>query len=435
MKPMLKSLIFAVIAVFFLAGPGLFAADEKNEETKKAPPKELPKERRHPTYALTGLDDMVAPDNPLNPNFVISNESKIAEDSLWRSSYIPERLVGVDVGDVDNDGLNEMVYVTLRNVYLTRFSGGEYIQLATYSLAKSGRAISVDVYDTDGDAKREIIVSAENDSNHSASSLVLSYDGSKELKLLSGGIPYYLRVVGQEGSRLLIAQKSGSSPGELYSGPVYYASFSNGKIEVSNVFALPFQTNIYNFNVGDLGKDRMRLYATIKFPTEHLMLSDLSDGGKVWESHDEYGGTNNYLELFPYGDGGRKVEYLPSRIIIADIDKDGANEVIVAKNNMGGSRIFKNLRSFNSGTIEARKFVNLSLIPFFTSSTLLPGPAVDYQLADFDNNGSKDLVVAVVIEPGSGMLEEARSILFSYNNLYNVETAATPAGASSSQKK
>jgi hypothetical protein len=428
MKLPLKSLIFAIIAVFFLSAP-VFCADEKKEEAKAPPPKELPKERRHPTYALTGLDDLVAPDNPLNPNFVISNESKIAEDSIWRSSYIPERLVGVDVGDVDNDGLNEMVYVTLRNVYLTRYSGGEFIQLATYSLSKTGRVVSVDIYDTDGDAKREIIVSAENDSSHSAGSLILSYTGEKELKVLAAGVPYYLRVVGQEGSKLLIAQRSGTSPGEIYNGPVYYASFSDGKIQVSNVFELPFQVNLYNFNVGDLGRDRTRLYATIKFPTEHLMLSDLSDGGKVWESHDEYGGTNNYIELFPYGDSGRKLEYLPSRIIIADIDKDGANEVIVAKNNMGGSRLFKNLRSFNSGTIEARKFVNLSLIPFFTSSTLLPGPAVDYQLADFDNNGTKDLVVAVVIEPGSGMLEEARSIIFSYNNLYNVESASAAASA------
>jgi hypothetical protein len=122
------------------------------------------------------------------------------------------------------------------------------------------------------------------------------------------------------------------------------------------------------------------------------------------------------------------VEYIPTRILISDIDKDGANELIVAKNNQSGTRVFKNLRTFNSGIIEARKFVNLTLIPFFTSSNLLPGAAVDYQLADFDNNGSKDLIVGILIEPGSGMLEDARSIIFSYNNLYNVEPAApTPA--------
>jgi hypothetical protein len=49
---------------------------------------------------------------------------------------------------------------------------------------------------------------------------------------------------------------------------------------------------------------------------------------------------------------------------------------------------------------------------------MLPGPPVDYQLADLDNNGSKDLVAAVVINPGSGMVSDARSVIVSYNNLY-----------------
>jgi hypothetical protein len=335
-------------------------------------------------------------------------------------------MVGLDVGDVDADGRNELAYATLRNVYVYRLSGTEYTQLASFKMPDNARSISLDLFDTDGNGRKEIIVTAQNDNTHAANTQILSYDGSKELKVVAGGINYYLRVVGPEGGRYLVAQKPGAAGGEIYGGPVYNASVSGGRVSTAGKVQLPANVNIFNFNTGDVGIDRMRLTSSIKFPTEHLMLTEVT-GEKVWESHDEYGGSINYLNLYAYGGSDRNVEYLPTRIIIADIDRDGANELIVAKNSMGGSRLFRNLRSFNAGAIEARKFTNLSLVPYFTNSNLLPGPAVDYQLADFDNDGTKDLVVGILIEAGSGMMEEARSIIFSFNNLYVVESQPQPA--------
>lgn len=386
-------------------------------------------ERRHPTYNLRGLDQPQSPTSPtLNPNFVVTPESRIAEDSLWRSGYITERLVGLDVGDADNDGLNELVYVTVQNVYVTRYVGGNYTQLAAYKLPENSRAISVDVFDVDGDGTNEIVVSGQNDQTHQANSFIFNYRGGNSLDVVASGINYYLRVIGPANSRVLVAQKPGTTGGTSFSGAPHYASFANGKVVMGTRVDLPPQVNIFNFNQGTLGSERLFLTSYIKFPTEHLVLTDAT-GGKVWESHDEYGGTINHINQIAYGDNGRSLEYLPARILIADIDQDGNNEVIVAKNNLGGSRLFRNLRSFNSGTIEARKFSNLSLIPYFNSGNLLPGPAVDYQLADFDNNGSLDLVVAILIEAGSGMLEGSRAIIFSYNNLYVVQPPTPSAGS------
>jgi hypothetical protein len=413
MKNPLYLLIVTLLALFICSPDLAVAQDDK------------PKAKRHPSYSLRGVDEPLSPDSVLNPNFVVSTESKISESSLWRSSYIPERLVGLDVGDVDGDGKNEMVYVTLRNVYVARYDGGAYTLLASFSLPDTATIISVDLYDTNMDGSSEIFVSAQKVGTAEANSHVLSYRGGKTVEVLASNVNYYVRVVGEEGKKVLVAQKPGTNGGETFSGKVFYASFSNGSISPNTKVDLPLGVDIYNFNIGELGAERALLTSYIRFPTEHLVLID-NTGGKVWESHDEYGGSSNHLERLSYGDNGRYLDYLPTRIVIADIDKDGANELIVAKNNLGGSRLFKNLRSFNSGAIEARKFVNLSLIPFFNSANLLPGPAVDYQLVDFDNNGSKDLVVAVVIEPGSGMMKDARSIIFSYNNLYNVDPGAAP---------
>ncbi|MDR1038964.1 MAG: VCBS repeat-containing protein [Deltaproteobacteria bacterium] len=416
MNKSLTTLALALLALLLVAaGSGGAAADDP------------PAKRRHPTYSLLGRDaDQIPSDSVLNPNFVVSNAARMAEGSVWRSGYIPERMVGLDVGDLDADGRNEIAFVTLRNVYVYRLDGETYTQLASWKMPDNARPVALDLYDVDGDGRKEIVIAAQNDNTHLANSQILSFDGSKELKVVAGGINWYLRVIGPAGGRVLAAQKPGTSGGEVYGGPVFYASFSGGKISTSSKVDVPSGVNIFNFNVGDIGLDRMRLTSYIKFPTEHLILCEIT-GEKVWESHDEYGGSINYLNLNSYGDSGRNVEYLPTRLILADIDMDGANELIVAKNSMGGTRLFKNLRSFNAGAVEARKFTNLSLVPFFSNTNLMPGPAVDYQLADFDNNGSLDLVVGILIEPGSGMLEEARSIIFSFKNLYTVEPEAQPA--------
>jgi hypothetical protein len=370
----------------------------------------------------------------LNPNFVVSTEANIKESALWRGGYIPERLIGLDLADVDRDGRNELVYITTHNVYLGRRNGPVLEQLANYKTEDNMVLLSVDLLDLDGDGRREIIVSAQYN-DQTASSLILAYNGTKELQVVARNIPWYLRVTGSGGQKRLTGQKPATNSSEPFSGKPHYMEFRDGNVRSTNVVRLPRHVNLYNFNIGNLGPQNTRLIATVKSTNEHLTLYD-TGGGKVWESHDDYAGTANHIVLPTYREQTTQVEFLPSRIIIDDIDNDGANEVIVAKNHQGGVPFMKNLRSFNSGVIEARKFTNLSLVPFFNSANLLPGPAVDYALSDFDNNGTKDLVVGVVIEPGSGMMQDARSVIVGYIDLYSqkpgeaenqAKTAATPA--------
>jgi hypothetical protein len=388
--------------------------------------------KRHPAYSLLGRDKPPA-DSPLNPNFVVSTEANIKEGSLWRSSYIPDRLVGLDVADLDRDGRNELVYVTPHNVYLGRRNGPVLEQLATYKTDDNIIIVSVDFFDVDNDGRKEIILSAQYN-DQTASSLIVSFDGSKELKLLAKNIPWYLRVTGSAGQKRLTGQKPSTASNEPYSGKPHYVEYKEGKIVSQSIVQLPRFVNLYNFNVGTLGPQNTRLVATVKSTDEHLTLYD-TGGGKVWESHDDYAGTANYISLPTHREQSQNLEFLPSRIIIDDIDRDGMNEIIVAKNNQGGVPFMKNLRSFNSGIIEARKFTNLSLVPFFNSANLLPGPAVDYVFEDFDNNGTKDLVVGVVIEAGSGMMRDGRSVIVGYIDLYSQQPEAEEAAQPASQPR
>jgi hypothetical protein len=373
---------------------------------------------RHPEYELLGPNPPPV-DSILNPNFIVSQESKVLEGSLWRGSYFPERLVGLDVGDVNGDRLNELAYATTGNIYVGVRNGEALQELASWKAQPNIRIISLDLYDTDGDGTKEIIVSAQADSG-AASSMVLAYDGSKTLRVIADRIPWYIRAFGPDGSKSLAVQKGANTANDAFLGNVVMATFQNGKVVTSQKVPLPFGVNLFNFNIGQLGVGGVNYIATVT-SDEHLNLklfSGPSRDAQMTEKSGGYCGTINYVKLKSTSDSILELEYLPSRIVIADIDNDGGNELIVSRNSASGIPIFKNLRSFDGGLIEALKFTDISLVRFFSSTNLLPGPAVDYQLADFDNNGTKDLVVGVIITAGSGMLSDSRSIIVSYSNLY-----------------
>jgi hypothetical protein len=399
-------LALAALLALTLAVP-LWAADEAKPDKPKS---------RHPSYELLGPNPPPA-DSVLNPNFLLSQESKVLEGTLWHGNYLPELLVSLDVGDVDGDRRNELVYATPRAVHLGRRQGEVLEQLAVWTAPSTIRIVSADILDQGG-GRAFVIVSAQADQGGAASA-VLQYDGAQAMKVVAEHVPFYLRVVGPAGAKILAAQKGANNTSQAYVGPVYQAEINDGKLVTTQKVGLPFGVNLYNFNTGPVGPAGS-VIATVTFPDEHLKLfSGPARNTQITEKSAVYCGTTNYIKLKTSSETVQNYEYLPSRIVIADIDNDGGNELIVARNNPGGLPFLKNLRSFEGGAIEAYKLSNISLVPFFSSTNLLPGAAVDYQLADFDNNGTKDLVVAVVINSGGGMLSESRSVIVSYSNLYS----------------
>ncbi|MDL2226944.1 FG-GAP-like repeat-containing protein [Deltaproteobacteria bacterium OttesenSCG-928-M10] len=389
-----------VLSLTFIALMFPLAALAQEEEGNK----------RHPTYTLMGRDAPAA-DSPLNPNFVVAEESRLSEGGFWRSPYINESLVGLVVADIDGDGQNEVIYASTKTVTVTRFGGGKLGQLAKFTVMTTEVIASVDALDLTGDGRMEIICSVQNETFNPASK-IFSFTGD-DLVVMADKIPWYLRVVGGPGGQFLAGQRASTDRKAVYAGKVMRMGFDGSQITSQGSVGLPSNINLFNFSLGRLGRSGIQMVAAIKFPTEHIFLFE-NGTERAWESKEEYGGTMTHL--LPANasvESNRFREFLPSRLLITDIDGDGQNELIVAKNDRGGVPFMSGQRAFTSGVIQAFKYTNMSLTPFFRTRTL-PGPAVDYALADFKNNGNIELVVAVVTEQKSGALKEGRSVIVSY---------------------
>lgn len=381
--------------------------------------------KRHPNYTLIGRDAaQQSAESPLNPNFVPSAESKLSESGFWRGSYLPARLVGLVVADIDRDGRNEVVYATIKGLYAGRVEGQKLTQLAAYECGVGERLASADVLDADNDGQPEIFACME--SEKARGTLVFHYAQGALAQVGDGPQPWFLRAVsGPGGARLLAGQKVAASGEAVFTGKVMTMSFDGQGVKSQGQMGAPKGANAFNFAFGRLGNQNAMMGALLKWPSEHLFLFE--GANQAWESREEYGGTMTSLtpaSANKNSGGNIKPLFLPSRLLVADIDRDGQNELIVAKNDRSGIPFMSNMRAFSGGTIEAFKYTNLSLTPFFRTRAL-PGPAVDYALADFNNNGTLDLVAAVVMEQESGMLQDGRSVIVAYEI---APAPAAPAG-------
>ena len=156
---------------------------------------------------------------------------------------------------------------------------------------------------------------------------------------------------------------------------------------------------------------------------EYLRLLD-TNGNEEWSSSEPYGGSSSYLEPSAEIEAAKKTRsdpdpraqnrlYLPQRIIVADLDKDGKKEVLVVKNIDTSGGVFSRIRIFKSGYFESLSWDNVGLSPKWRTRKF-SGYISDYALGDIDNDGTDELVFLLVTQTGGSTMGADRSFVVSW---------------------
>ena len=119
-------------------------------------------------------------------------------------------------------------------------------------------------------------------------------------------------------------------------------------------------------------------------------------------------------EKEPRDIGARRLRryYLPQRIFISDIDRDGKNEVILLNNYDYTRNYLPNLRIFKSGHVECLQWEGLAFGSKWRT-TEVSGQISDMTVGDLNNDGVEEIVYSVVDLPGSAF-NSGRSYLVSW---------------------
>ncbi|MBF0530925.1 MAG: hypothetical protein HQK55_16990, partial [Deltaproteobacteria bacterium] len=370
--------------------------------------------RRHPDTLLMGREGQKLNSSPLNPNFISAVGADEREGAFWRGPSFPAAVVGMDIGDVDGDGKNEIAYCTRNTVYVSRVIGAQIDKVAAYEGISSDKFLSLDVLDTNRSGKAKIFVS--NQRRDQASSLVLEVRG-KELVPIVQDSPWYFRVINTSAGPKLIGQRGGS--GERFYGGVYYMREAGGQFTPEQEISLPTGFNIFNFAILTAGAANKEYIVGVN-DRETLVVTPRGGGKEIWKSKDDFAQTMNYMEEaygndptgVVRGDTDPKWIFIPSRVLVADLIGDGRKECIVARNIKSGTSFLPRLRGFEKGSIYSLSLVDQMVRENWRSRDL-PGFAADYQIKDYNNTGRPSLVVAVVVEYGTGLFD-ARSAIAAY---------------------
>lgn len=356
--------------------------------------------RMHPESLWTGKID--AEDQRL----AAGETGKSALGSAWKSRNFKVAIEGISIGDVDGDGKNEVVFMDEHSVFIYRYADDRFVKLAEIDGGRSNRHLGIDVADINNNGIGEIFVTNLHKEQETLMSYVLEWDGSQFKKIVDNA-KWYFRVIDHpQKGRLLLGQQRDNKrlfiPGiteMTYNGADYVPA-------LAGELPLPRWVNVFGLNTGDVANNGLEM--TVAF-SERNYLRVLAPGNeKEWESEDAYVVGGIFLEYRDasagrIGDYRETVRYyLPQRILISDADKDGKNEVLVCRSKEATDGLFSKLRVIKSGHIECLAWDQFGLSQKWKTRTI-SGNISDYVIGDIDGDGMPELVFAVIRKPSTGV--------------------------------
>jgi len=333
------------------------------------------------------------PETPTGPGGLVAVGDDFDGKEVGHVQTLGVMIVGLDVGDVDGDGKNELVVIDRKKVYVYKWREKTFAQFKTADLGWSPDCVYVSVADLDGNGRAEIYVSNLGEAN--VSSLVLEWDGSG-FKERAKGEPWFFRVVDFTGQGQTLIGQRRKTNGSFH-GPVQFLKKEGKGFAPTGPLNLPRGSNVFNFVSADFSRSGSP-YTALLDRSEYLRLYG-PDGKEVWRSESYYGGTLTYMT------GGGTTEtwyYMPSPIYVTDVDEDGQKEVMICKNESKTRRLLERFRYYSSGALHFLTWDQVGLSTKWTTKKQ-GGPITGYRVSDVDNDGVQELVVASVLE-GEGII-------------------------------
>ncbi|WP_419175652.1 FG-GAP repeat domain-containing protein [Desulfosediminicola sp.] len=336
----------------------------------------------------------------------ITAEDGIAVRSLGvrKSSDLPSMLVSMASADLNGDGNLEVVAASRTAVEIFRFDDTRFVKLGEYAFPKNYKIHAVNVADLDGNGNVEIYVSGNK--GKSVASAIFSWDAATGLNPLLTDIDWYIRPMVQPGvGAILAGQRGNSDPRRGYVGEkIVSLELNEGltAVEERGDLALPRNIRLFDFIWADLDGNGSSEIVAID-SREKLLVYD-SSNSLMYVSERNYGGSRNFFgpaqsattsmrDMAGKEDSAkaeRQMHYIPTRLLTADLNGDGKQEIIVANNERTTPMAMVNFREYDGGKVVGLSWNETEMVEVWQTNKI-EGYIADYNFLDSVHSSSRSL--------------------------------------------
>ena len=352
----------------------------------------------------------------LNSSLRYQGEESAA--SQIRSQMLKYECFGSEIADIDGDGKNEVLMLAKRKLYAYTWNGEKRLtQIAEYDLPSVMTPVLVRFF-KEADGKRYIILTGSDENARTAFSEVLTFSNGKFHTAVKF-IDRYLNVVNMPPhfKPVLIGQDPDRS--KTVGGKVYEMQIVDGKlVRRGNLANLPKNATVFNFAWLPAANSKGGDHVVTVTETENLATFN-TKGQPLAVTQDVYCAGTAYI-LGDRGIGSLSaheddeiITYVPIRLVVVDLDRDGRHEVLAVKPVTTAGKLFTNYRTYPQGEVHALIWDGMAL-DLLWKTRRIKGTVCDVTVADVDNNGRLDLVVTVNSFGGIMNGTNTRCALFIY---------------------
>jgi TolB-like protein len=328
---------------------------------------------------------------------------RLGRDSIdyKKSQTFGFEIKGLDIGDVDGDGKNELVVMDKSNLYVFKYDGEKLRLFQKIEQGFEHNFLTLDVADLNHNGHAEIIVTSvvEDDLR----SFILEFEEGKFKKITEKSGWFFRVLYHPKEGPILLGQQRGADG--LPVDPIYRMVWKKKSFEKGPKMNFPSETMVFGITMADIrGKGKPELIALDKFDRLNIFPED---GKGQWKSGGRFGGTNNYYDTkrkadlaFRPSDAPPWRTFIPGRILVRDLNRDGVLQVIINKNEFSSGKLSDRIRSYEKGEIQGLVWEEDDLMTNWKTREI-KGYIADYQIRDVENDGNEELVVAVVAPPDS----------------------------------
>jgi len=254
--------------------------------------------------------------------------------------------------------------------------------------------------------------------NKNPRSLAFEWLDSNKANYLFTDASWYIRAMQLPGEGMVLAGQRADFDKAIAPG-IFRLNIEKNALKAGSPIAVPNSVNLFEFVIADLDNDGSQEIIAID-QDDHIRV--MRSGGTVlWKSDEFYGGTTRFIggesainiSGLLNNDNEERI-YVPSRIIVADLNNDGIVDVLINKNLSTSSRIFKNMKNYPSGEIHALTWNGIALTEMWRTRKI-DGYIVDYLLRPNETKTGAELLVGIILNSSAfDVLTEQTSTTLSY---------------------